>query len=549
MRSITGWYRIEPRSDDAVPGPDRGLQARLYDAAWLLGRQWQLGELTGEDAGSPAWVRVPASAAPMDRLRTGPGPVVRLAPGDDLEPLVEAEAIGLDWAGSVAAGQHWLAALDAADLTGLTGPFRVAYPVPDPDPSGRDPEAGQRFRVLRRNCLDGAALLAATRDAAGEVHLPDRPAIPAQQRPRVLAALRDWAAWYPQPVLAQAWVDDRLEYRFSVAASDPGGPGDLVLAAPAYQGGHLDWHDFQAEQAGSGTADEPERWAHAGLPTRVAYPGMPANRWWELEDGGVSYPLVEAEGGDLARMLLVEFAAVYGNDWFVAPLDISFGTVVAVEGGVVTDTFGEAVLVGPARAQGWRMFEVSGAPPGRLVLPCVISGSAEGDPIEEVQLTRDEMADLGWAIERTVLGAAGQRVNRHERWRDRLASLPERPAEDLPSDAIVYDLALEPPDHWTPLVPVAAGERSIRLRRGVFLRGDAQVFPPLGRLLDPTRPFSLFEEEIPRSGLMLTRSWQLARAADGRLITWVGRRTRPGRGESRSQIAFDRTRPAGSDTA
>ena len=547
MRSITGWYRIEPRSDDAVPGPDRGLQARLYDPAWLLGRQWQLGELTGEDAASPAWVRVLAAATPIDRLQMGEGPPHRLAPGDDLEPLVEAEAHTLDWAGSVAAGQHWLAALDTAGLAALTGSFRAAYPVPDPDPSGLDPEAGQRFRVLRRNSLDGAALLAAAQNAAGEVALPERPAVPEQQRERVLAALRDWAAWYPRRASGQAWVDDRLEYRFSVVASDPGGPGDLVLVAPAYQGGHLDWHDFQAGPGGAGSGDEPERWAHAGLPTRVAYPGMPANRWWGLEDAGVSFPLVEAEGGDIARMLLVEFASVYGNDWFVAPLDISFGTVLAVEGVVVTDTFGEATLVRPAQPPGWRMFEVSGAPPGRLVLPCVISGSAEGDPIEEVQLTRDEMADLGWAIERTVLGAAGQRVNRHERWRDRLASRPERAAEDLPRDALVYDLALEPPDHWTPLVPVAAGERSIRLRRGVVLRGDAQAFPSLGSILDPTRPFSLFEEEVPRSGLMLTRSWQLTRAADGRLITWIGRRTRPGRGESRSQVAFDRTRPAGSD--
>jgi hypothetical protein len=550
MRSITSWYRIEPRSDDAVPGPDRGLEARLYDPAWLLGRQWQLGELTGEDAASPAWVRVLAAATPIDRLQIGPGPPRQLAPGDDLEPLVEAEAQGLDWAGSVAAGQHWLAALDSAGLATLTGPFRDAYPVPDPDPSGQDPEAGQRFRVLRRNSLDGAALLAAVRDAAGEVRLPERPAIPQQQqRQRVLAALRDWATWYPQPAPAQAWVNDRLEYRFSIVASDPGGAGDLVLVAPAYQGGHLDWHDFQAVEGDSGDAGEPERWAHAGLPTRVGYPGMPANRWWELEDGGVSFPLIEAEGGDIARMLLVEFASVYGNDWFVAPLDASYGTVLALEGVVVMDTFGEATLVHPAQAPGWRMFEVSGAPPGRLVLPCVISGSAEGDPIEEVQLTRDEMANLGWAIERTVLGAAGQRVDRHQRWRDRLASRPERPAEDLPRDTLVYELALEPPDHWTPLVPVAAGARSIRLRRGVVLRGDAQAFPPLGRILDPAQPFALFEEEVPRSGLMLTRSWQLTRAADGRLITWIGRRTRPGRGESRSQLRFDRTRPAGSETA
>jgi hypothetical protein len=490
-----------------------------------------------------------AAASPIDRLQAGAGPTRPLAPGADLEPLVEAEALGLDWAGAVTAGQHWLAALGAVGLHALAGLFREAFPVPDPDPAGLDREAGLRFRVLRRAGLDGAALLAAIRDPDGAVHLPMRPTVPVEHQQRVLEALRDWAAWYPQLDPVDAWVDDRLEYRFQVAAADPGATGDLVLSAPAYQGGRLDWLDFQGASAPVGAGGDPQRFTHAGLPTRVAYPGMPANRWWELEDGGVAFPLVEAEGGDIARMLLIEFAAVFGNDWFVAPLDIRFGTVVAVEGVVVLDTFGQAQLVSPADAPHFRMFEVSGAPPGRLVLPSVLAGSIEGAPIEEVQLTRDEMANLGWAIERTVLGAAGHRINRYERWRDRLADRPERAPDNLPNDVLVYDLANEPPDHWIPLVPVAAGPRAIRLQRGVFLRGDAQAFPPLGRFLDPSRPFTLFEEEVPRSGLMLTRSWQLARSADGRLQAWIGRRARPGRGESRSQVTFDRTRPANTDPA
>jgi hypothetical protein len=83
----------------------------------------------------------------------------------------------------------------------------------------------------------------------------------------------------------------------------------------------------------------------------------------------------------------------------------------------------------------------------------VVVGGAEGPPIEEVQLTRDEMADLGWAIERTVTGAAGQRVDRHEHWRDRVAALPASTPPDVPADVLVYDLADEPPDHWTPREP------------------------------------------------------------------------------------------------
>jgi hypothetical protein len=73
---------------------------------------------------------------------------------------------------------------------------------------------------------------------------------------------------------------------------------------------------------------------------------------------------------------------------------------------------------------------------------------------------------------------------------------------------------------------------------------DGRTLPPLGRLLEPERPLSLFEEEIPRSGIAVARSWQLARAPDGTSVAWIGRRKRPGRGEGSSGLAFDRlTRP------
>jgi hypothetical protein len=269
---------------------------------------------------------------------------------------------------------------------------------------------------------------------------------------------------------------------------------------------------------------------------------MPANRWWELEDGAVSYPSVESDAGDLARMLLIEFATVYGNDWFVAPVDVRFGTLLGIEGVVVVDTFGRETLVSAAEAPGWSMFQTSGGPADRIMLPSVISGASEGAPVEEVLLVRDEMANMAWAIEHTVSGPAGQRVDRHERWRDRLARLPRQSVEGLPDDTMVYTLADAPPDHWTPLVPVADGPRSIRLRRGVFMHGDASTFPPLGRFLDRSRPFTPFEEEVPRSGIVLSRAWQVTRNSDGRLVAWLGRRARPGRGESRSQIAFDSIR-------
>ena len=50
------WTRLEPQSVTGDPTP--GLEARVHDPLWLLCRQWQLGELKGEDAGSPLGVEL-----------------------------------------------------------------------------------------------------------------------------------------------------------------------------------------------------------------------------------------------------------------------------------------------------------------------------------------------------------------------------------------------------------------------------------------------------------------------------------------------------------
>src|SRR5687768_8189821 len=93
-RSVTTWNRLEPRSTAVEPGPGPGLEARVFDPAWLLGRQWQLGELTGEDAASPGFVRVRVGTSRLTRYRPGPAPDegIPMGPDDLLEPVVEADA-------------------------------------------------------------------------------------------------------------------------------------------------------------------------------------------------------------------------------------------------------------------------------------------------------------------------------------------------------------------------------------------------------------------------------------------------------------------------
>ena len=126
-----------------------------------------------------------------------------------------------------------------------------------------------------------------------------------------------------------------------------------MLDAPAHGGGDIDWHSFDAAPADAparGPADAPARAArrrevHALLASPLRYPGMPADRLWEMEDAQVNLGLVEAEPWDLARLLVAEFALTYGNDWLVVPVDVPFGSLTTVESVMYTTTFGERFVV------------------------------------------------------------------------------------------------------------------------------------------------------------------------------------------------------------
>jgi hypothetical protein len=55
--------------------------------------------------------------------------------------------------------------------------------------------------------------------------------------------------------------------------------------------------------------------------------------------------------------------------------------------------------------------------------------------------------------------------------------------------------------------------------------------------------YSLHEEEVPRAGIIVTRTFQRARWFDGKIYTWLGRRKETGRGEGASGLVFDQIVP------
>jgi hypothetical protein len=71
--------------------------------------------------------------------------------------------------------------------------------------------------------------------------------------------------------------------------------------------------------------------------------------------------------------------------------------------------------------------------------------------------------------------------------------------------------------------------------------GSPEKVAAKGRILTPDggRALELYEEEVPREGVRVTRNYQYTRWFDGSTHLWIGRRKQIGRGEGSSGLRFD----------
>ena len=142
MPSIVTWSRLEPMSLSADLLP--GLQALSADPLWMIGRQWQFGELRGEDGGTPIATLLDVEHAPLSRLFPGTphghddadGAVDIVDEALPLEARVEAEGVEVPAERvRAAAGMQLLRMLSAAGLDSarpsVLAAWRFAAPAPD----------------------------------------------------------------------------------------------------------------------------------------------------------------------------------------------------------------------------------------------------------------------------------------------------------------------------------------------------------------------------------------------------------------------------------
>jgi len=585
--TVMVWNRLEgrPRTTEF----DRALQADIHDPLWMLSRQWQLGEFRGEDGGSPVTAMFHVQTTRPTRYQAQDSPPEDLPDGQPLETLVEGRAVPFTIGPSMisldlrlAMGRRWMKLMSAMPPA-LRTRIMARWPVTEPDPASdatvplaADAEVRATLQALAGRTVDGYELYQHLK--AGGHPYDGVDGVTAQQEAQLDALAPRFIGWFDdliaQPSGPEAFDPTRLEHRFSLAA--PGTSGETVLSAPAFPGGRLDWHAFSYDTSGTtlGVASgTPASGAAAGVtrtvvPGEVRYRGMPSPRWWAFEDGQTDFGAVTPDTTDLVKTLFIEFALVYSNNWFLLPFDLDAGSLAQVDGVAFTDVFGQRTWIEPTGTgadddwQRWSMYnlDVSGTGPAAarlgLFLPSSAAGAAQGPPVEDILMVRDEAANMVWGIEQTVWLATGSPQPGSEAARETLAyreQLQPPAAEPAPAAPITYQVSSTVPENWIPFIPVhvTGDNREIQLQRGAMPRilggAVAKVQPRTTLLrpgLDAAQPYFVHEEEVPRVGARVTVAFNRTRRHDGRVLVWLGAWRATGRGEASSGLDWDRINDA-----
>jgi hypothetical protein len=594
--AITTWNRLEsrPRSQSF----ERAVRAEIRDALWMLTKQWQMGEFRGSDAGSPVFAKLLLSTTRLTKYRPAGGAAQLFDASIPLEAKVERrpvplhrqrQSLALDL--RLVMARQWFALI--SDLaTDYRPDFAKAYPIAKPDPTQSQhvevcshPEVWETYQALAGRAMDGGALLEYLLADSGHHAYDGIPTIGSGDYGSLDNRAQRFIAWaarfitVPASSTDDAWVPNHLDYQF--AASAPLADGtEKVYLANDYASGELDWYSLDLDASittlgsvpGSETTGLSPDAPFTTIPIPVSFSGMPNTRWWTFEDHATNFGDIDASTTDLAKLLFMEFALVYSNDWFVIPCTLPSGSLARVRGMAVTNVFGERLWIqaadqGTDEAWGrWSIFTINilNAPAGStsadttlLLLP-TLAAAQYGPLQEEVFLVRDEVANMAWAVEKTVplasgISRPGSEVARQTfNYLQSLISGGGAPPEL--AAAVRYQAMNSVPENWIPFIPVHVpnNNRQIQLQRAAMPRilvGDAspaQKVQPLTSLMrqgldiTPAHAYFLHEEEVPRAGARVTQYYARSRWTQGQVYTWLRARKQTGRGEASSGLAFDR---------
>jgi hypothetical protein len=559
LPSITAYNRLEvsPRTANF----DRSLKAEVRDALWMLTRQWQFGEFKGEDAATAVTTQIDAEHTIMERV-SFPGnnvfPYVQTIP---LETIVERETLKSNLYLAVQMGRYFIKLMKNSTPS-LSQNFQFLldqYPI-NYSPDSNDYEGIQLLISVKEKIFDGFLLYKDTITTDGESTVFRKwlttSSIPDSEKLIELSEL--FKSWYvrnysqPDEKVPSAWLHSKLEYQFALS-STPEQQQQKTLIADQYHEGHIDWYTFDLSRdknvtTPSGDFQSTVEKSHlkSYIPSPVSFKGMPNPRFWMMEDSETDFGKISTSPTGLLHLLLAEFGLTCSNDWFMLPYELSINTLCEIKKIIVKDVFEQFTLILPAgRApesqwQRWSMFthtdlSNSSSNSNLFYLAPSITKVQEGEPLEEVNFLRDEMANMVWAVENTVPSRAGRGVSGKEM---ALKYEKEEPFVSNNNVNLRYVLGTTVPDNWIPFIPVHMenSNTEIRLQRASLPNAKGA----LGVMLtEKPAPYYIDEEIIQRSGIIVKQHFQRARWFNGETCLWLGRQKEAGRGEGWSNLKFD----------
>lgn len=579
--TVMMWNRLEgrPRTHNF----DRALKAEVRDALWMLTRQWQMGEFKADDAGTPVFAKIHIASSQLNRYKADDKEEQNFENNIPLEVKAEQKKIPFIRNGEnisidirLQMGRYWLRLLDKENLvysTEYIAKYKFELPANDrsADYIYAHKEVWQQYTAISGRCMDGYQLYqyitAPGNNAADNIEdtSPDKDILNS-----LGTHFKEWFArmyYQPDDEKNNAWLPDRLEYQFECSANDS--IKNKTLKATEYYQGHLDWYVFDiAEKKNSGDGEPKNIFTDTNtfIPSHVEFDGMPNTRWWKFEDGKTSLGDIKPSTSDLSKLLLMEFGLVFANDWFLVPYVLPIGSLANIKGLTVKNNFGETTWIKAAEESGrtgsvWSMFKLhSEMQNNTLFLAPAAMKVHESHPLEEIVLVRDEMSNMVWGIESVVTlpvgkGDKGNEVALRTRQFHEKIVQGSDPAVTTPYAANISYLAMtDVPENWIPFVPVHIknDNREIQLQRASMLRiiqGDTLdpvKVKPLTSILregledtPAASPYYIHEEEVLRSGLRVSQSFQRTRWVNGEVFNWLGMKKKAGRGEGSSGLAFD----------
>lgn len=600
--TITLWNRLEgrPRTEDF----SRAIKAEVRDSLWMLSKQWQMGELMGDDAGSAIFAKTHIKTTALAKYQaTMDGPVIPMEKDVPLEAKVEQQAIPFQQGQQkisldlrLLMGRHWFKLLKKNGFD-LRNKYMDEYGFDSIDPDlasdiqiSAHQEVWQQFASIANRCIDGYRFYSDIKQAGALAS--DKVTPPAGREDELNNLGKRFIKWFeglfyqPKNEENLSWKPQKLEYQF--ACSAPEGKQEKVFKADEYYHGHLDWYNLDIHndreklaEPGMTTPAFEDALTLSFLPSPITFPGMPHRRWWMFEDWRTDLGKINPDTTDINQLMLLDFGLNYANDWLMLPLTLPVGSVANVKGLMVTNVFGENIWVEPAKpdnvpeAKQWGMFHLNkrGNMNEPLDLSLLLLPTAqkvqEGKPIEEAYLLRDEVANIVWGVESLIPLATGKSKRGKEAGLELRAKyqqlLDKAQAGDPPiaqpllqNEAnIKYQLVNTVPEHWIPFIPVHKGHdnREIQLQRSAMPRVLERLEPEtkpdkieprtsiLREGLNKGKVYFIHEEEVPRAGIRIHRSFQRTRWYNGRVFTWLGFKKSVGRGEGHSGLAFDQIIP------